>query len=248
MTILSGLTEQIYSDPDIMGLFSSTGTLRQMLRVEAALARAEAGCGVIPESAARSIHDVCHGENIDGILDVGEIAAASVLAGNIAIPFVKQLTAAVRKADPEAARYVHWGATSQDVLDTALVLQLQQVVAQIDQDLGAAQAACARLTAAHRDTIMVGRTWLQHALPTTFGLKTAGWLVALARAQHRLRHDAPQIALLQFGGAAGTLASLADAAPPLPAPSQKSWALRCQICHGTRTATDWSIWRRRWAY
>jgi len=225
MTILSGLTEQIYSDPDIMGLFSSTGTLRQMLRVEAALARAEAGCGVIPESAARSIHDVCHGENIDGILDVGEIAAASVLAGNIAIPFVKQLTAAVRKADPEAARYVHWGATSQDVLDTALVLQLQQVVAQIDQDLGAAQAACARLTAAHRDTIMVGRTWLQHALPTTFGLKTAGWLEALARAQHRLRQDAPQIALLQFGGAAGTLASLADAAPAVASAFAKELGL-----------------------
>ncbi|CAB3892224.1 3-carboxy-cis,cis-muconate cycloisomerase [Achromobacter piechaudii] len=213
MTTLSGLTEQIYSDRDIMGLFSGPGTLRRMLAVEAALARAQARCGVIPDSAARCIDEVCHADDIDGILDLEQIAAASMLAGNIAIPFVKQLTAAVRQVDPEAARYVHWGATSQDILDTALVLQLQQAIAQLDQDIGSAQAACARLTAAHRDTLIVGRTWLQHALPTTFGLKTAGWLEALERSRQRLRQDAEQIALLQFGGAAGTLASLGDAAP-----------------------------------
>ncbi|MPT18483.1 MAG: hypothetical protein E2579_12105 [Pseudomonas sp.] len=169
MTTLSGLTEQIYSDRDIMGLFSGPGTLRRMLAVEAALARAQARCGVIPDSAARCIDEVCHADDIDGILDLEQIAAASMLAGNIAIPFVKQLTAAVRQVDPEAARYVHWGATSQDILDTALVLQLQQAIAQLDQDIGSAQAACARLTAAHRDTLIVARTWLQHALPTTFG-------------------------------------------------------------------------------
>nr|WP_314363818.1 3-carboxy-cis,cis-muconate cycloisomerase [uncultured Achromobacter sp.] len=213
MTILSGLTEQIYSDRDIMGLFSGPGTIRRMLAVQAALARAQARCGVIPDSAARSIHKVCHAEDINSILDLDAIASASMLAGNIAIPFVKQLTAAVRQADAEAARFVHWGATSQDVLDTALVLQLQQVAAQLDQDLDAAQRACARLTATHRDTIMVGRTWLQHALPTTFGVKTAGWLEALTRSRQRLRHDAEQCALLQFGGAAGTLASLGNAAP-----------------------------------
>lgn len=225
MTILSGLTEQIYSDRDIMGLFSGPGTIRRMLAVEAALARAQAHCGVIPDRAARSIHDVCHAEDIDAILDLEAIATASMLAGNIAIPFVKQLTAAVRRVDPEAARFVHWGATSQDVLDTALVLQLQQVAAQLDQDLDAAQSACARLTAAHRDTIMVARTWLQHALPTTFGAKTAGWLEALARAQRRLRHDAEQAALLQFGGAAGTLASLGDAAPAIASALAKELGL-----------------------
>ncbi|WMD22162.1 3-carboxy-cis,cis-muconate cycloisomerase [Achromobacter seleniivolatilans] len=213
MTVISGLTEQIYSDRDIMALFSGTGIIRRMLEVEAALARAEGHCGVIPASAALCIHDVCHVGDVDGMLDLAAIADASIAAGNIAIPFVKQLTAAVHRVDPEAARYVHWGATSQDILDTALVLQIRQVASQLDQDLLAATEACARLTAVHRDTIMVGRTWLQHALPTTFGAKTAGWLQALERSRLRLRQDGIQVAQLQFGGAAGTLASLGTSAP-----------------------------------
>lgn len=213
MTVLSGLTEQIYSDSEIMGLFSGTGTIRRMLLVEAALARAEAHCGVIPASAARCIHDVCLIDDIDGMLDLAAIASESATAGNIAIPFVKQLTAAVHKVDPEAARYVHWGATSQDILDTALVLQMLEVVSQLDQDLLRAEEACAQLTAAHRNTIMVGRTWLQHALPTTFGAKTAGWLEALERSRQRLRQGGIGMAQLQLGGAAGTLASLGAAAP-----------------------------------
>lgn len=247
MTILSGLTEQIYSDRDIMGLFSGPGTIRRMLAVEAALARAQAHCGVIPNGAARSIHDVCHAEDIDAILDLEAIATASMLAGNIAIPFVKQLTAAVRRVDPEAARFVHWGATSQDVLDTALVLQLQQVAAQLDQDLDAAQRACARLTAAHRDTIMVGRTWLQHALPTTFGVKTAGWK------PWRARSDAcgttPNKPLCCNSAAPpARWPAWATPHPPSPAPWPKSWAWRCPICPGMRIATGWPIWPRRWAY
>lgn len=217
MTTLSSLTEQIYCDRDIMACFSGTETIRRMLEVEAALARAQARCGVIPASAARGIDGVCqdliNADDIGAVVDLEGIATASILAGNIAIPFVKQLTAAVHRVDPEAARYVHWGATSQDILDTALVLQLRQAIAQIDQDLSAAQAPCATLTQAHRNTILIGRTWMQHALPTTFGLKTAGWLQALERAQCRLRQDAEHMALLQFGGAAGTLASLGAAAP-----------------------------------
>lgn len=213
MTVLSGLTEQIYSDREIMAVFSGTETIRRMLEVEAALACAQARCAIIPASAARCIDDVCHVADIDSILDLAGIASASIAAGNIAIPFVRQLTAAVHKVDPEAARYVHWGATSQDILDTALVLQIRQVTAQLDQDLLTAAKACACLTAAHRDTIMVGRTWLQHALPTTFGAKTAGWLEALERSREQLRHDGTRIAQLQFGGAAGTLASLGTAAP-----------------------------------
>lgn len=212
MSIPSGLTEAIYSDSVILAQFSGAGTVSQMLVVEAALATAQAQCGVIPADAARIIHGVCHGGEAAAILDLDAIAAAAVQAGNIAIPFVKQLTAAVARTDAEAARYVHWGATSQDILDTALVLQLLQAGARLDQGLAAATQACARLTVAHRDTIMVGRTWLQHALPTTFGAKTAGWLEALARGRQRLRQDTSQIALLQFGGAVGTLASLGPAA------------------------------------
>lgn len=211
MNHLSRLTESIYSDDALLSLFSGAETVSQMLAVEAALARAQAQCGVIPANAAAVIHEVCRDGEINAILDMNAIATAAVAAGNIAIPFVKQLTAAVASVDAEAARYVHWGATSQDILDTALVLQVRQAAARLDSELSRATLACARLTSVHRDTIMVGRTWLQHALPTTFGAKTAGWLEALERSRLRLRQDASQMALLQFGGAAGTLASLGPA-------------------------------------
>jgi len=213
MSDYAGLTEAIYSDGAMLALFSGAGTVRQMLVVEAALATAQAQCGVIPPEAARIIHAVCHDGDAVDILDLAAIATGAALAGNIAIPFVKQLTAAVARVDPEAARYVHWGATSQDILDTALVLQIRQAIAQWNRDLRSTAQACARLTAAHRETLMVGRTWLQHALPTTFGAKTAGWLEALERSRHRLLQDGAQMALLQFGGAAGTLASLGADAP-----------------------------------
>ncbi|MCG7325355.1 3-carboxy-cis,cis-muconate cycloisomerase [Achromobacter sp. ACRQX] len=240
MSNLSGLTESIYSDDAILSLFSGAATLGQMLAVEAALARAQAQCGVIPPSAATAINEVCRGGEIRDVLDVDGIARAAVAAGNIAIPFVKQLTAAVARVDAEAARYVHWGATSQDILDTALVLQLLQVAARLDAGLERASLACARLTCAHRDTIMVGRTWLQHALPTTFGAKTAGWLAALERSRLRVRQDTSQMALLQFGGAAGTLASLG------PSANEVVQALAAELGLGA-AAVPWHTHRDRLA-
>ena len=213
MSTFPGLTEQIYADAAIAELFSGPGTLRKMLQVEAALARAQAQCGVVPAAAAQVIHEVCQAEDLTSVLDPAAIAADAVSAGNIAIPFVRQLAAAVARRDGDAARFVHWGATSQDILDTALVLQLQEALARLDHALHATRAACAALARAHRDTIMVGRTWLQHALPTTFGAKAAGWLDALGRSAERLRRAQAQTAVLQFGGAAGTLASLGSAAP-----------------------------------
>ncbi|WP_313701698.1 3-carboxy-cis,cis-muconate cycloisomerase [Achromobacter sp.] len=240
MSHLSGITEAIYSDDEILSLFSGAATISQMLAVEAALARAQAQCGVIPPSAAAVIDEVCRGGEASDMLDLDGLATAAVAAGNIAIPFVKQLTAAVARADAEAARYVHWGATSQDILDTALVLQMRQVAARLDAGLARATLACARLTGAHRDTIMVGRTWLQHALPTTFGAKTAGWLEALERSRLRVRQDALQIALLQFGGAAGTLASLG------PAGAEVTRALAAELDLGV-PAMPWHTHRDRLA-
>ncbi|WP_312432014.1 3-carboxy-cis,cis-muconate cycloisomerase [Achromobacter sp.] len=240
MSNLSGLTETVYSDDAILSLFSGPATIGQMLAVEAALARAQAQCGVIPPSAAKAIDEVCRGGQVLDMLDMDAIATAAVAAGNVVIPFVKQLTAAVARVDAEAARYVHWGATSQDIQDTALVLQLLQVVIRLDAGLESATLACARLTGAHRDTIMVGRTWLQHALPTTFGAKTAGWLEALERSRLRLRQDASQMALLQFGGAAGTLASLG------PAANEVAQALAAELGLGV-PATPWHTHRDRLA-
>jgi 3-carboxy-cis,cis-muconate cycloisomerase len=131
-------------------------------------------------------------------------------AGNIAIPMVKQLTAAVAAMDADAARYVHWGATSQDVIDTGRVLQLREAINVITHELSTLVDALAGMAQCYRDTPMIGRTWLQHALPITFGMKLAGWLDALLRHQQRLAVCREQVCVLQFGGASGTLASLGE--------------------------------------
>ncbi|MFC4524680.1 3-carboxy-cis,cis-muconate cycloisomerase [Cupriavidus pinatubonensis] len=204
------LTDPMFGSPAVLEIFSDTGTVRCMLAVEAALARAESHCGVIPAAAASVISEVSSDVSV---IDLDALAQAAVSAGNLAIPFVKQLTAAVAARDAEAARFVHWGATSQDIIDTALVLQLGEALPQLQAGLLALGNACAGLATLHRDTPMVGRTWLQHALPTTFGLKAAGWLDALRRDLRRLDAARDHGHALQFGGAAGTLASLGKSAP-----------------------------------
>lgn len=210
MPTYSRLTDPMSGSPAVLAIFSDAGTVRRMLDVEAALARAEAQVRVIPTAAADVIAQVCADA---GVIDLDALAHDADAAGNLAIPFVKQLTAAVTRRDAEAGRYVHWGATSQDIIDTALVLQLADALHEIDAGLLRLGDACAALATAHRDTPMVGRTWLQHALPATFGLKAAGWLDALRRHLARLDAARAQARTLQFGGAAGTLASLGDEAP-----------------------------------
>ncbi len=180
--------------------------LQHMLDFEAALARAEAATGVIPASAADTIAKACRAESFD----LGALAEAATRSGNLAIPLVKALTAHVAKADPDAARYVHWGATSQDVIDTATMLGLRAAIDALLSDTGRAIAGFAKLAAKYRDTAMVARTWLQHALPMPFGLKLAEYAAALHRSRARLQRLRSEALALQFGGAAGTLAALGD--------------------------------------
>ncbi|MFP2421338.1 3-carboxy-cis,cis-muconate cycloisomerase [Pseudescherichia vulneris] len=193
----------------LTAMFSDAQTVQGMLDFEAALARAEAQCNVIPVSAVAAIERACDVQNID----LPALADAAASAGNLAIPLIKQLTAQVKQHDAEAARYVHWGATSQDAIDTGFVLQLRQALLKTDAMLSSLLAAFAEQTEAHRDTVMPGRTWMQHALPVTFGLKLAGTLDALLRWQRRLRELQDNALTLQFGGAAGTLASLNENGP-----------------------------------
>jgi len=180
--------------------------LQNMLDFEAALARAEAATGVIPASAAGPIGSACRSESFD----LAALAVAATRSGNLAIPLVKALTANVAKADAEAARYVHWGATSQDVIDTGAMLGLRAGIDALLADIGRAIAGFAKLARQHRNTAVVGRTWLQHALPMPFGLKLAEYAAALHRSQARLRRLRSETLALQFGGAAGTLAALGD--------------------------------------
>jgi 3-carboxy-cis,cis-muconate cycloisomerase len=180
--------------------------LQHMLDFEAALARAEAATGVIPASAAGPITKACKAESFD----LEALAKAATRSGNLAIPLVKALTANVAMADADAARYVHWGATSQDVIDTAAMLTLRAAIDALIPDLDRAIAGFAKLAKQHRATAMVARTWLQHALPMPFGLKLVEYAAALHRSRTRLQRMRTETLALQFGGAAGTLAALGD--------------------------------------
>jgi 3-carboxy-cis,cis-muconate cycloisomerase len=180
--------------------------LQNMLDFEAALARAEAAIGIIPQGAVGPITKACKAESFDLIA----LADAATRSGNLAIPLVKALTANVAKADAEAARYVHWGATSQDVIDTGAMLGLRAGIDVLLADIERAIAGFAALARRHRDTAVVARTWLQHALPMPFGLKLAEYAAALHRSRARLKRLRAEGLALQFGGAAGTLAALGD--------------------------------------
>ena len=131
-------------------------------------------------------------------------------AGNLAIPLVRQLTDRVARIDADSARYVHWGATSQDIIDSAMLLQLRAAIEIVLRSLDSASDAAASLAERHGATVMAGRTWLQHATPITFGLKAAGWMSALDRVRADLARSLSRALVLQLGGASGTLAALGD--------------------------------------
>jgi 3-carboxy-cis,cis-muconate cycloisomerase len=205
-TLASPLLGPLFASAPMRAALDDRARLQRMLDVEAALALAEAKAGVIPDAAVAPIADACDAERYD-LVALGEAAAP---AGNIAIPIVKALTAEVAKSDKEAARYVHWGATSQDIIDTALVLDLRLAIDLLNQDLDRAIAGFAKIAERHRNTPMAGRTWLQQALPIPFGLKAAGYAAALARSRDSLTGLRREALVLQFGGASGTLAALGD--------------------------------------
>jgi 3-carboxy-cis,cis-muconate cycloisomerase len=184
--------------------FSDTHFLECMIQFELSLARALVKAGIAPPSAVTAIQQ----NSNPSLFNIEQIAAQARLAGNVAIPFVKSLTVLAEKTDREGAKFVHWGATSQDVLDTALVLQLREALAQFDSALGKLADALARLAELHKATTLAGRTWLQQGPPVTFGLKAAGWLSAVERDRARLHATAKHVQVLQFGGAVGTLAAL----------------------------------------
>jgi 3-carboxy-cis,cis-muconate cycloisomerase len=187
----------------MMATVSDRAWVQAMLDVEAALARAESRVGLIPAEAADGIASHCRVDEFD----VAQLGRAAVRSANPVIPLVNALRAAVPK---DAAPYVHRGATSQDILDTAMMLiarrGLDLILAHLDQ----AAAAAATLADRHRATVMAARTLLQQALPTTFGFKAAGWLVAIVEARSELARVRSSRLAVQFGGAAGTLAALSD--------------------------------------
>ena len=200
------LLDSLFRSPAIDAIFSDAARLQGMLDFEAALARAEATCGIIPSSAAQAIAAKCREE----LFDLAALQRKAANAGNLAIPMLQQLTALVAKDDPAAAEFVHCGATSQDAIDTGLVLQLRAALDILSRELRQLRATLAKLADAHRATLLAGRTWMQHAAPTTFGVKVAGWLDAVHRHSRRIDEMRKHAVVLQFGGAVGTLAALGD--------------------------------------
>jgi 3-carboxy-cis,cis-muconate cycloisomerase len=200
------LIESLATTPALAEVFSDESVLRAMLEFEAALARAEARLGIIPIEAAKVI-TAC-ATPVD--FDISALASASFQSGSLAVPLVKALTEKVRKNNPAASRFVHWGATSQDVVDTAMSLLLKRAELILKGDLLRLEKALTGLSELHKDSVMLGRTLLQAAPPVTFGLKAAGWLGSVYRGRRRLESEFCSAAILQFGGASGTLASLDD--------------------------------------
>ncbi len=192
----------LYGSDAMRAVFDERAYFQRMLDMEAALARVEADLGIIPREAAEAIAAAARVE----LLNMPELAASVRNVGVPVVGLVKQLNRAVG----DHARWTHWGATTQDIMDTALVLQMRAGFDLLRADLVATIAALAALAQTHRLTVMPGRTHLQHALPITFGHKVAGWLQPLLRHLQRLDQLRPRVEQVQFGGAVGTLASLGD--------------------------------------
>jgi adenylosuccinate lyase len=190
-----------YGSPAMRAIWDDRAMVQRWLDVEAALAATEADLGLVPLSAAR---EIARRARVD-LIDLAAMKRDFDTTWNPVIPLVDALRAVVT---PKAARWVHWGATSKNVIDTALALQIKDTYAVVEKELDAVAASLARLARRHRDTVMAGRTHGQHALPVTFGYKAAVWLDEVMRQRERLRASRPRVLVGEFGGAVGTMASL----------------------------------------
>lgn len=206
----SAFLKDLYGTEQMRAVFDDIALLQKWLDVEVALAEAEAEIGVIPASAAAVIRRAARAENID-VLRMKQWVDHTL---HPIVPLIRLLKEACEHiGEPEAAaagEFIHWGATTQDIMDTALVLQIKDALSIFEQRIADISAALAVLARAHRDTLMAGRTHGQHALPITFGYKAAIWLDELRRHAARLRECKPRVLVGQFGGAAGTLAGVGE--------------------------------------
>jgi len=232
---IGALNSEIFADmfgtAAMREAFGDDAFLARCVEVEAALARAQGKLGIIPAAAADAI---THAANAFAAgreaLDLARLKKETETVGYPILPLVRQLA----ELAGAAGRYVHWGATTQDIMDTAAVLQIRAGLALIEEDLTAARSHLVELARQYRDTPMAGRTHLQHALPVTFGYKAAVWLYALDRHAQRLRELRPRTLLVQFGGAAGTLASLGD--------GEKALETRAELARGLGLGDPRTTW------
>ncbi len=197
----SAIYGDMFGTSEMRALFSDGAFLQRILDVEAALAQTQAKLGLIPEKAAQAIASVAQVERVD----MARLGARTQVVGYPILPIVEQLS---DWAPDGLGQYCHWGATTQDIMDTADVLQIRDALVLIERDLDAIGAALAQLADTHKRTPMAGRTHLQHALPISFGYKCATWLSGIDRHRARLQELRARVLVVSFSGAAGTLASL----------------------------------------
>lgn len=208
----STLFGDMFGTAAMRAAFGELALIARCAEVEAALARAQARLGIVPEEAASAIAAAVSSVAADpASLDLARLKRETETVGYPILPLVRQLA----ERAGAAGRWLHWGATTQDIMDTAAVLQIRDGLALIETDLAALRGHLAALARRYRDTPMAGRTHLQHALPITFGYKAAVWLAAFDRHDARLQQLKPRVLVVQFGGAAGTLASLGPGEPSL---------------------------------
>src|SRR5579871_4271834 len=220
----SVLFRDAFGTPQMRAVFSDRALIARYVEVEIALARAEARCGVIPAEAAAAIAQRC---NIDA-LDLDLLRQETDNVGYPILPLVHQLV----KQCGEAGRWLHWGATTQDIMDTAVVLQVREGLRIVGEDIAALRGILAGLAQRHRDTPMAGRTHLQQALPVTFGYKAAVWLAMFDRHAERLAQLSPRVLVGQFAGAAGTLASIGE----------QGFAVQAALCEELRLGVPAATW------
>ncbi|QLC74127.1 adenylosuccinate lyase family protein [Pseudomonas sp. LPB0260] len=195
----------LFHSQEMQSVFNDEARVEAFLQTEAALARAQAKLGLIPAKAAEQIDEAARSIQID-------MARLAHDTGTVGYPILGLVRQLVEACGSESGGYVHWGATTQDIMDTASVLQIRNGLALIDRDLERVKKALIVLAQEHRNTVMAGRTHLQHALPITFGYKAAIWLDSIRRAEARLQQMRPRVLMAQLWGAAGTLASIGDKA------------------------------------
>jgi 3-carboxy-cis,cis-muconate cycloisomerase len=213
-----------FGTPAMRAIFEDNALLARYTEVEVALARAQGKLGVIPAQAAKDIASKCDASR----LDLDRLRKETETVGYPILPLVRQLAAQCG----EAGRYLHWGATTQDIMDSAVVLQVRDALALVENDLDAVRQVLAKQAKQYRDTPMAGRTHLQQALPITFGYKLAIWLAMLDRHAERLQQLKPRVLVGQFAGAAGTLASLGD----------KGMAVQKALCDELKLAQPVATW------
>ena len=194
------LYSELFYSSEVNDMFSDRNTVASMLKVESALARAQAQQGIISKDVAEVISRCA----IPDMIDIESLKKEIKLGGNAAIPLVKQLTKVVKSHHFEASKFVHLGATSQDIIDTATVLQISDYLKWLDKKFEILKVALVKISKKHRSTVMVGRTLMQQAKPITFGLKTSNWLSSVCRSEDRIIETKNRLLVIQLSGAVGS--------------------------------------------